>query len=78
MGLAGPRRLLNWVEADLDGQKFRGVYELASNTVILTTRTGQKTAFLDGREPNIVARDLLLEHCAKQRAPAEVRTSPTV
>jgi hypothetical protein len=77
MGLAGPRRLLNWVEADLDGEKLRGVYELAGNTVILTTRTGQKCAFLDGREPNTVAHDLLLDHCAK-RAPAVVRMSAMV
>lgn len=59
MGLAGPRRPIKVVEVEVDGKLVRGVLERVNDTVLVTTRDSQRSAPLNGREPEAVARDLL-------------------
>lgn len=69
MGLAGPRRPIKVVEIDVDGTRIRGVFECVNDSVLVTTREAQKSAPLKGRNPEMVARDLLHEMTANA-APA--------
>lgn len=59
MGLAGPRRPIKVVEVEVDGKMVRGVVERVNSTVLVTTRDSQRSAPLNGREAEAVARDLL-------------------
>jgi hypothetical protein len=59
MGLAGPRRPIKVVEMEVDGKIVRGVVERVNGTVLVTTRDSQRSAPLNGREAEAVARDLL-------------------
>jgi hypothetical protein len=61
MGLAGPRRPIKVVEVEVDGQIVRGVLESVNGTVLVTTRDAQRSAPLNGRDAEAVARDLLHE-----------------
>lgn len=61
MGLAGPRRPIKVVEVEVDGKLVRGVVERVNETVLVTTRESQRSAPLNGRDPEAVARDLLHE-----------------
>ena len=61
MGLAGPRRPIRVVEVEVDGRLVRGVLERVNDTVLVTTRESQRSAPLNGRDPEMVARDLLHE-----------------
>ena len=70
MGLAGPRRHIKVLEIDVDGTRIRGVFECVNDSVLVTTRVAQKSAPLKGRNPEMVARDLLHEMAGKT-APAE-------
>lgn len=64
MGLAGPRRPIKVVEVEVDGKIVRGVLERVNDTVLVTTRDAQRSAPLNGREAESVARDLLHEMTA--------------
>jgi hypothetical protein len=59
MGLAGPRRPINVVEVMVEGTIVRGVVERVNDTVLVTTRESQRSAPLNGRAPEAVARDLI-------------------
>lgn len=59
MGLAGPRRPFNVVEVMVEGTIVRGVVERVNDTVLVTTRESQRSAPLNGRAPEAVARDLI-------------------
>ena len=61
MGLAGPRRPIKVVEVEVDGKLVRGVLERVNDTVLVTTRDHQRSAPLNGRDAEAVARDLLHE-----------------
>ena len=61
MGLAGPRRPIKVVEVEVDGKLVRGVLERVNDTVLVTTRDHQRSAPLNGRDAETVARDLLQE-----------------
>ena len=61
MGLAGPRRPIKVVEVEVDGKLVRGVLERVNDTVLVTTRDHQRSAPLNGRDAESVARDLLQE-----------------
>ena len=61
MGLAGPRRPIKVVEVEVDGKLVRAVLERVNDTVLVTTRNHQRSAPLNGRETDAVARDLLHE-----------------
>jgi hypothetical protein len=61
MGLAGPRRPIKVVEVEVDGKLVRGVLERVNDTVLVTTRDHQRSAPLNGRDAETVARDLLSE-----------------
>lgn len=67
MGLAGPRRPIKVVEVDVDGKLVRGVIERVNDTILVTTRDHQRSALLNGREVEIVARDLLHEMSASAK-----------
>lgn len=60
MGLAGPRRPIQMVEVTISGKLVRGVLERVNDTVLVTTRESQRSAPLNGRDPEVVARDLLI------------------
>ncbi|MBX9741488.1 MAG: hypothetical protein K2X62_15540 [Beijerinckiaceae bacterium] len=60
MGLAGPRRPIQVVEVNVDGKLVRGVLERVNDTILVTTREAQLSAPLNGRDPEAVARDLLM------------------
>jgi hypothetical protein len=64
MGLAGPRRPIKVVEVEVDGKLVRGVLERVNDTVLVTTRDHQRSAPLNGRDAETVARDLLSEMTA--------------
>ena len=61
MGLAGPRRPIKVVEVEVDGKLVRGVLERVNDTVLVTTRDHQRSAPLNGRDAEAVARDILYE-----------------
>jgi hypothetical protein len=61
MGLAGPRRPIKVVEVEVDGKLVRGVLERVNDTVLVTTRDHQRSAPLNGRDAEAVARDVLYE-----------------
>lgn len=64
MGLAGPRRPIKVVEVEVDGKIVRGVLERINDSVLVTTRDSQRSAHLNGRDPETVARDLLHDMAA--------------
>ncbi len=74
MGLAGPRRPIHVIEIDVGGQKIRGVMERVNDTVLVTTREAQRSAPLNGRDPEAVARDLL----SATTSPSPPTTLPTL
>jgi hypothetical protein len=49
------------VEVEVDGKLVRGVLERVNDTVLVTTRESQRSAPLNGRDAEAVARDLLNE-----------------
>ena len=61
MGLAGPRRPITLVQVEVDGRWIRGVLERVNDTVLVTTRNAQRSAPLNGRTPEAVARDILVD-----------------
>jgi hypothetical protein len=67
MGLAGPRRPIKVVEVEVEGKLVRGVLERVNDTVLVTTRDSQRSAPLNGRDAEAVARDLLHEMSATAR-----------
>lgn len=67
MGLAGPRRPIKMVELTISGKLVRGVVERVNDTILVTTRENQRSAPLNGRDPETVARDLLISlHAGKE------------
>ena len=60
MGLAGPRRPIQVVEVTVGDRLVRGVVERVNDTVLVTTRDSQVSARLNGRDPEDVARELLM------------------
>lgn len=67
MGLAGPRRPIQVIEVTIEGKIVRGVYERVNDTVLVTTRDSQRSAPLNGRSPDDVARDLLRSWYGQQQ-----------
>ena len=66
MGLAGPRRPIRVIEIEVDGHKIRGVLERVNDMVLVTSRQAQRSAPLNGRDPEAVARDLLQDMASSQ------------
>jgi hypothetical protein len=48
------------VEVTISGKLVRGVVERVNDTILVTTRENQRSAPLNGRDPETVARDLLI------------------